>query len=122
LKLAIGGAEFKLGWDHKATPLNERAVALDALANELKIRHKVIFTGFIEDKHLPTMLRYARCFVHLSNYEGFGLTVLEAQAAGTPVVAANSSCYPEVLKDSAILVEPTNTGEFASQIAKFVGA
>ena len=40
--------------------------------------------------------------------EGFGLPNIEAQICGTPVVSSNISCIPEVLGDSAILVDPLN--------------
>ncbi|MBI3393251.1 MAG: glycosyltransferase, partial [Nitrospirae bacterium] len=39
-------------------------------------------------------------------YEGFGLPVLEAMAAGTPVIASNRGALPEVAGDAALLVEP----------------
>lgn len=121
LKLAIGGSEFKLGWDHKATALNERAQAVLALAEELKISHRLVCTGFIQTQHLPLIYRYARCFVHLSELEGFGLNVLEPQAVGTPVVASNLSTYPEVLGDSAVLVDPHDANAVAQAISRFLG-
>jgi len=121
LKLIIGGSEFKLGWDHKALPLNERAAKICNLAIDLKIQHKVIFTGFIDSKHLPLIYKYASAFIHLSKEEGFGLAVLEPQLVGTPVIAANSSTYPEVLGSSALLVDPDNTTEIAQAISELVG-
>jgi glycosyltransferase involved in cell wall biosynthesis len=41
--------------------------------------------------------------------EGFGMPLLEAMAAGTPVVASNGSALPEVAGDAAVLVEPGDT-------------
>lgn len=43
-----------------------------------------------------------------SLYEGFGLTILEAMACGTPTVTSNVSSLPEVAADAAILVDPTD--------------
>ncbi|MGD1875411.1 MAG: glycosyltransferase family 4 protein [Mastigocoleus sp.] len=43
-----------------------------------------------------------------SLYEGFGLTILEAMACGTPVITSNVSSLPEVTGDAAILVQPTD--------------
>ncbi len=120
LKLVIGGGEFKLGWDHKATPLNERAEMLYELAKELKVAHKMILTGFVETAHQPVIYKYAKAFVHLSKIEGFGLTVLEPQAVGTPVIGSNSSTYPEILGDSAILVAPDDTEAIAAQIERVI--
>jgi glycosyltransferase involved in cell wall biosynthesis len=120
LKLVIGGGEFKLGWDHKATPLNERAAMLYELAKELKIAHKMILTGFVETAHQPVIYKYAKAFIHLSKIEGFGLTVLEPQAVGTPVIGSNSSTYPEILGDSAILVAPDDTESIAAQIERVI--
>ncbi len=118
LKLVIVGKEFKLGWDHKAVPMNERAIAIVKLATELKILHRINFTGFVEDQHMPFIIKNAECFVHLSTYEGFGLSVLEPQALGVPVIAADSSTYPEVLGDSAVLVDPYNPELIAEKIGQ----
>jgi len=120
LKLVITGKEFKLGWDHKPLPLNERAKSIMDLAAKLKIQHKIIFTGFVDQNHLPTIIQFAQCFVHLSKLEGFGLSVLEPQIVGTPVVASNSSTYPEILGNSAILVDPDSASETAKAINSLI--
>lgn len=59
---------------------------------------------------------YARAdvLVYPSFLEGFGFPPLEAMATGTPVVASNASCLPEVLDGAAVLVDPRDDAAFAA--------
>jgi glycosyltransferase involved in cell wall biosynthesis len=50
--------------------------------------------------------------------EGFGLPNIESQFIGTPVISSNISCIPEVLEDSAILVNPLSTDDQISALLK----
>jgi glycosyltransferase involved in cell wall biosynthesis len=61
---------------------------------------------------------YARAdlLVYPSFLEGFGFPPLEAMATGTPVVASNASCLPEVLGDAALLVDPNDDAGFAAAV------
>jgi len=106
LKLVIVGKEFKLGWDNKVKPLTKPALNLIKLCKTLKIHHRVIFTGEVPENHLPIILSNAKLMLHLSVYEGFGLSAIESLAAGVPLIASNKSCYPEILGDAARLVDP----------------
>ena len=60
-----------------------------------------------EDK--PAIYQMASVMVWLSLYEGFGLPIIEAQSAGTPVVCSNVTSLPEVAGDAAVLVDPLDT-------------
>jgi len=62
--------------------------------------------GHVPDDELPGLYAGAEAFVLPSHYEGFGLPVLEAMAAGTPVVAAATTALPETCGGAARLVEP----------------
>lgn len=66
----------------------------------------VEFLGFVPDAKLRDFYSSADVFVFPSDYEGFGLPVLEAMACGTPVVAINRSSIPEVVGSAGILCEP----------------
>ena len=68
----------------------------------------VRFLGHVADDLLPGLYAGASCFVLPSLYEGFGLTALEAMAAGTPVVAAARGGLIEVVEGVGVLVDPTD--------------
>jgi glycosyltransferase involved in cell wall biosynthesis len=67
--------------------------------------------GHVPDDELPGLYAGAEAFVLPSVYEGFGLPVLEAMAAGTPVVAADRAALPETCGGAARLAEPDAVGE-----------
>jgi alpha-1,3-rhamnosyl/mannosyltransferase len=63
------------------------------------------YLDFVSQAHLPEIYAGARSFAYLSNYEGFGLPVLEAMASGIPVVASNRSAVPEVTQGQGLHVD-----------------
>jgi glycosyltransferase involved in cell wall biosynthesis len=65
----------------------------------------IILTGFVGTKDKPWLYALAQVFLFPSFFEGFGIPPLEAMAAGTPVVTANNSSLPEVVKDAAFLID-----------------
>jgi glycosyltransferase involved in cell wall biosynthesis len=62
--------------------------------------------GHVDDALLPGLYAGADAFVLPSRYEGFGLPVLEAMAAGTPVVTTHAGALPETCGGAARLVAP----------------
>jgi glycosyltransferase involved in cell wall biosynthesis len=83
---------------------------------QTRVEQAVRFLGFVPFETLRTFYASAAAFVFPSLYEGFGLPPLEAMASGTPVVTSNVSSLPEVVGDSAILVNPENVFEIARGI------
>lgn len=71
---------------------------------------RVVHVGRLPDEVMPGLMAGAVAAVVPSLYEGFGLPALEAMAAGTPLVAARTSSLPEVVGDTATLVDPTPDG------------
>lgn len=90
---------------------NPRYPALGVRIQSSRYRKEILTPGFIPDKLLPTLYRAADVFCFVSLYEGFGLPVIEAQAAGTPVVAANTTSLPEAGGDAAFYVNPYHVPE-----------
>jgi glycosyltransferase involved in cell wall biosynthesis len=74
--------------------------------------------GHVDDALLPGLYAGAAAFVLPSLYEGFGLTALEALAAGVPVVAADRGALPEVCGDAAQLVDPTDPEAVAAALER----
>lgn len=71
----------------------------------------------VEDDELLCLYKAATAFVFLSEYEGFGLTALEAMACGTPVISSRTSSIPEVVGDAALLVsDPADAAEVSRAI------
>jgi glycosyltransferase involved in cell wall biosynthesis len=101
-----------------AGPMNEGEPALRRLASELGIADKVIFTGFVPDGDLPALYSAARVYACPSLYEGFGFTVLEAMAYGTPVVSSAATSLPEVGGDAALYADAQNPEEFAAALQR----
>ncbi|HAR54688.1 TPA: glycosyltransferase family 1 protein [Patescibacteria group bacterium] len=75
---------------------------------KLNLQQEVIFTGPVTESDKIAWLQGAAIFVFPSLYEGFGLPVLEAFAAGCPVVTSNVSSLPEVAGEAALLVDPND--------------
>ena len=90
----------------------------DVLAEikNLGIEDHVKFLGFVNDADLPALYRAARVFAFPSIYEGFGLPVLEAMAAGTPVVTSNASSIPEVVGECGLMVDPLDVDGLAAAL------
>lgn len=80
--------------------------------NDEDVRERVTFTANLAPfrgvpiEQMATMYRAADLFVSTSWGEGFGLTILEAMASGTPVIAGKHSAITEVVGDGGILIEP----------------
>lgn len=97
IKLLIAG---KLGW------LYEDIVSAP---KRFSVESRVIFLGRVGDRDLPGLYKGAKLFVLPSVTEGFGLPVLEAQAAGVPVVCSNTGALPEVAGKGAFFINPLST-------------
>ncbi|WP_058557261.1 glycosyltransferase family 1 protein [Thiohalocapsa sp. ML1] len=96
------------------------AEAIDAKVAELDLGEAVIFPGFVPDALLPALYAGAEVFVFPSLFEGFGIPVLEAMAAGTPVCAADTSSIPEVVGDAGLLFDPADPAAIAAAMARLL--
>lgn len=78
------------------------------LLTKLGLGSRVVLTGYVPSGELPGLYQGAKAFVFPSFYEGFGLPLLEAMHAGTPVVCSNTSSLPEVAGGAALYFDPAD--------------
>ena len=79
---------------------------LPAVARDHGVAERTQFSQYLPDEALAGLYARASVFVFLSEYEGFGLTPLEALAAGVPSVVLDTPVSREVYKDAAVFVAP----------------
>ena len=58
--------------------------------------------------------------LYLSFFEGFGLPVLEAMSCGTPVICSNTSCFPEIVEELDVMVDPKDVKGVEDKIERII--
>lgn len=94
LYYVIGGGKWKSFYDQMLKEMEQ-----DELFDQY-----VKMIGYVDDDDLPYLYSHAMCFIFTSQYEGFGLPVLEAMSCGCPVITSTSSSLPEVAGDAGLMV------------------
>jgi glycosyltransferase involved in cell wall biosynthesis len=82
------------------------------------IADRVHLLGHVAPEDMPALYSMADVYAHPSLYEGFGLTVLEAQACGVPVLNSTAPPMPEVAGDSTLAVDPTSVPALAAGLER----
>ncbi len=95
---------------------------LKQLVRELKLDGVITFVGRVTDIHKWQLLRKAWLLVHPSIKEGFGLTVLEAAACGTPTVCFNVAGLRDLIKngENGVIVSPQTPQALAKEIEELL--
>ena len=96
---------------------------LESLAAELGLADRTVFTGFVSDDERDALLAEARVCVCPSEKEGWGLTVIESNATGTPVVATDADGLRDSVRDTetGFLVADEDVQGFANRIGELLG-
>ncbi len=96
---------------------------LERIAVDLGLRDAVEFTGFVPPERKVDLLQQVWFGVTASAKEGWGLTVLEANACGTPVIASNVPGLRDAVRDgeTGLLYAFGDTGELARKIVLLAG-
>lgn len=91
---------------------------MEELIHKEKLTAVVKLLRYVEREEVVGLMQSADAMIFPSLHEGFGLPILEAMAAGCPVVTSNGSAMKEVGGDSAFLVDPLDIEAIAGGIEK----
>ena len=94
-----------MGWVNKDTEERVRTVR---------------YLGYVPECDIAPLTAGAAIFAYPSLYEGFGFPVVQAMAAGIPVITSNVSALPEVAGDAAVLVDPRSQSEICDALTRLL--
>ncbi|EKD90508.1 MAG: hypothetical protein ACD_31C00002G0007 [uncultured bacterium] len=113
LNLVITGSDIMVDED----PSKRK---IDKLIKKYKLKEKILPLGFIDTNDLACLYNRAKMLIYPSNYEGFGLPVLEAMACGCPVISSNRTSIPEIAGNGAIFIDPDNIEEIKIAVKRLL--
>lgn len=95
---------------------------LKKLVAILQLTNDVVFTGRIAFNQIPTYFNMLDVLVNISDYESFGVSVIEAMACEKPVIATNTGGLKEIIENSTFgsLVEVGNIEQTANELEKYL--
>ncbi len=119
-----GGLPLKLllVGDSESAPYLPEVRRAQAQAERLGVQDHVIFTGKVADEELPRYFQLADLYVSASLHEGFGIPLVEAMAAGKPVVAARAASVPSVVGDAGGYFEPGDAHGMAGAVVELLNS
>jgi glycosyltransferase involved in cell wall biosynthesis len=112
----IAGARLVIVGDDRSWP----RLNLPAVVYAHGVERKVEIRRYVEDEELARLYAEASVFGFLSEYEGFGITPLEALAAGVPSVVLDTPVAREIYGDAAVYVPPDDQHATADAIRRLL--
>jgi glycosyltransferase involved in cell wall biosynthesis len=110
---ALDGVDLVLGGGRP-----EEVTSMRELARGMGVEARVKLCGWIDERDLAALFAPALAFVLPSEAEGFGLQLVEAMAAGCPVLAARATSLPEVLGPGGETFALSSEGELAALLGR----
>ena len=74
------------------------------------IPENVIFSGYLKDSEIKSLMKHCKAFIQPSLFEGFGIPPMEAMSVGANCIVSNVTSLPEIYKDSVWYINPTDYG------------
>lgn len=94
--------------------------AMKKEVSDLDLKKNVTFLGYLSDDQAYSTIKSTRIFITPSYEEGFGITMLEAQALNLPVVAWHLPVFDEIFKKGMIKVEIGDMEKFAKEVIRLL--
>jgi len=122
---AFGKLKTNKNIKHKLVLAGRPGYMYDEIKKEVEllpqdIKGDVVELGYVPDDKVADLMRNAGIFAFPSNFEGFGMPLVEAMACGVPIVASNTTSIPEIVKDAAILCDPASYVKIADALEKTI--
>lgn len=84
----------------------------------MRLEEHVVLSGFVPEDELAALMGNARALIFPSLFEGFGMPIVEAMAAGVPVLCSDTTSLPEVTDGAAVLFDPRRPDAIAEAIRR----
>lgn len=81
---------------------------------------RVHFLGNVPYKYVPSLCKNAQLMVYPSQFEGFGMPIVEGLFSKIPVITSKGGCFPEAGGDAAVYINPNDFEEIADWIEKLM--
>ncbi len=85
-----------------------------------KLRQRHFYVEYPTDEDIRHIYNSSVALIYISEYEGFGLPILEAMASGCPVISLNTSAQPEAAGDAGILLDDPNPELISAEIDRLL--
>jgi glycosyltransferase involved in cell wall biosynthesis len=105
IRLVIVGSAM---WKDEKLPISNEVI------------NRIIFTGHLDTTELTKIMASASALTYVPYFEGFGIPLVEAMRCGTPIIAANATCLPEVAGDAAIYCDPFDVQDIATGMSRLL--
>lgn len=113
---SVPDARLEIAGENRTHPRQDLA----ALAQQTKAASRISIRSYVSDEELAALYSDARVFVFLSEYEGFGLTPLEALSCGVPLVVLDTPVAREIYQGAAVRVQPDDIEGTAAAIRSLI--
>jgi glycosyltransferase involved in cell wall biosynthesis len=97
---------------HSLVVIGKKELSQEKLPEQKRIH----YLDYVRVEDIPGFYSYAEIYVHPSLVEGFGMTIVEAMACGTPVISSNGGSLPEVVGKAGVLFDPSDSQQLGERL------